>query len=802
LRAAAAAGDAGEPFAYAGRLHAKLSGVYRFHVPRTLPRALVVHLAVLALVAWAATSLLETTARSWFERDIAMRARLAVSVARGALVSHIGRGDRSRLAAVLDEIARNEHVVAAAACGTAGGTLARTRGLPAPLACDALSRAAPSAGAPRLSSREIDFSTLVDGGQVLVSVLPLLQGNALLGNIVLVHDMSYAVQRQEEVRTFGIAAFAIVALLAGALTFALRSTSWRSWTHELRRLLILGRGACPDRIWRGPFQPLLADVQRMAAELALPQDLAAGPPSARSDLVRGRWVDGPWSAERLQRVLQRTLRGEGVVVVSNREPYLHEHDGAGGVRVHSPASGLVTALEPVMRACSGTWIAHGSGSADRGAVDDADRVMVPPGREAYALRRVWLSPDEETGYYYGFSNEGLWPLCHMAHARPAFRSDDWARYQLVNERFAEAVCQEAKVADPIVLVQDYHLALVPRFVRRRLPRATVITFWHIPWPNAERFGTCPWSAELLSGLLGSSIVGFHTQLHCNNFIESVERLAEARIDRELQAVVRGGRPSLVRSYPISIEWPNGLAQSAEPAAACRRSVRAELGLAPDALVGVGVDRLDYTKGIEERLMAVERLLERAPHLRGRFTFVQLAAPSRTVIERYRALAESVEALAARVNQRFGAGGYRPVVLLRAHHEPPAVFRYLRAADVCYVSSLHDGMNLVAKEFVAARDDERGVLVLSRFTGAARELTEALIVNPYDLNQASAALLAALEMSPREQAERMRALRGVVSEFNVYRWAGQILTDAARARQHGRLSERLSPRPRGVEEVPA
>ena len=742
---------------------------------------------MLALVAWAATSLLETTARSWFERDIATRARLAVSVARDALVSHIGAGDRLRVAAVLDEIARNEHVVAAAACGTAGGTLARTRGLPAPLACDALSRTSPGAGAPRLSSHEIDFSTLVDGGQVLVSVLPLLDGNALLGNVVLVHDMSYAVQRQDEVRYFGIGAFAVVAVLAGILTFALRSTSWRSWTHEMRRLLILGRGACPDRIWRGPFQPLLADVQRMAAELVPAQE-----PSA---------AGGPWSAERLQRVLQRTLRGEGVLVVSNREPYVHERDGARGVRVHSPASGLVTALEPVMRACSGTWIAHGSGSADRVTVDRDDRVMVPPGREAYALRRVWLSPEEESGYYNGFSNEGLWPLCHMAHARPAFRADDWAHYQLVNERFAEAVCQEAKVADPIVLVQDYHLALAPRFIRQRLPRATVITFWHVPWPNAERFGTCPWSAELLSGLLGSSIVGFHTQLHCNNFIESVERLAEARIDRELQAVVQGGRPSLVRSYPISIEWPNSLAQSAEPVAQCRRSVLAELGLAPDALLGVGVDRLDYTKGIEERLMAVERLLERAPHLRGRFTFVQLAAPSRTVIERYRALAESVEKLAARVNQRFGAGAYRPVVLLRAHHEPPAVFRYLRAADVCYVSSLHDGMNLVAKEFVAARDDERGVLVLSRFTGAARELTEALIVNPYDLNEASAALAAALEMSPREQADRMRAMRGVVSEFNVFRWAGQILTDAARVRQHGRLSERLSTRPGGMEEVP-
>jgi trehalose 6-phosphate synthase len=328
-------------------------------------------------------------------------------------------------------------------------------------------------------------------------------------------------------------------------------------------------------------------------------------------------------------------------------------------------------------------------------------------------------------------------------------------------------------------------------IRERLPRATIITFWHIPWPNAERFGICPWEREILEGLLGSSIVGFHTQQHCINFVEAVDRFLESRIDRERQAIVQGGRECLVRSYPIAIDWPNRWAASAPPVVECRRTVLEELGLAPDALLGVGVDRLDYTKGIEERLLAVERTLERFPHLRGRFTFAQLAAPSRTLIGHYRALNERVEALAARINERFAAGTYRPVVLLRAHHEPPTIFRYLRAADLCYVSSLHDGMNLVAKEFVAAREDERGVLVLSRFTGAARELTEALVVNPYDLEQASAALATALAMPPDQQAERMRSMRRLVAEFNVYRWAGRMLVDAGRLRQHGRLSDRLS-----------
>ena len=346
------------------------------------------------------------------------------------------------------------------------------------------------------------------------------------------------------------------------------------------------------------------------------------------------------------------------------------------------------------------------------------------------------------------------------------------------------------IEDPIVLVQDYHFALVPRLIRQRLPRATVITFWHIPWPNAERLGICPWRNDLLEGLLGGSIVGFHTRFHCNNFIDAVDRYLEARIDREQQAVVQHGHTTLIRPYPISTEWPVRWLETVPPVSECRASVFAELNLPADALLGVGVDRLDYTKGVEERLLAVERLLERFPAFRGRFTFVQLAAPSRTQIERYRQLNESLEKIAERINARFGRGAYRPIVLLRRHHEPPTVFKYYRAAALCYVSSLDDGMNLVAKEFVAARDDERGVLVLSQFTGAARELTEALIVNPYDLDEAASALAAALEMPPEEQRVRMRSMRAFVAEFNVYRWAGRMLVEAARLRDRERLTGRL------------
>jgi trehalose 6-phosphate synthase len=404
---------------------------------------------------------------------------------------------------------------------------------------------------------------------------------------------------------------------------------------------------------------------------------------------------------------------------------------------------------------------------------------------------VWLTEGEEAGYYYGFSNEGLWPLCHVAHARPAFRTADWDHYVKVNRRFADAVCEEVDSDDPIILVQDYHFALAPKMIRERLPRATILSFWHIPWPNAERMGICPWGEELISGLLGSSIVGFQTQQHCNNFIDSVDALMESRIDREANAVVQGSRRTLVRPYPISIEWPVHWLDGVPAVAECRASVRRELGIPDDALLGVGVDRLDYTKGIEERLLAVDALLDRHAEFRGRFVFVQLAAPSRTKIPRYRELNERVEAVAAEVNQKWADGDYRPIVLRRAHHEPASVFRYFRAADLCYISSLHDGMNLVAKEFVAARDDELGALVLSQFTGAARDLTEALIVNPYDLQHAGDALAAALAMPTSEQRERMRSMRRMVSEFNVYRWAGRMLIDAAELRRRERMTGRLS-----------
>ena len=726
----------------------------------------------LALLGWAASGVVETTAREWFERDINARAHLVLASARRSL-SQAWDNPEELYSQVLS-IAHDERVIGVSACGADLQPRAISSGFPDEFNCTQVGSRILSAdpapgGAPVF--REWSTVSLLPTGRVQVNAAPILSGHQALGFVVLVQDLSYIDAREARARTFLIAIFALLAITAFGVPLIAARRARYEWNLEFRRLL-RGEGRRTRE-----FQPILSDMRELLGRMSMEQGDTSG----------------PWSAASLKQTLSRLLHGEKIVILANREPYIHQRMPDGSIEVQHPASGLVTALEPVLRACSGVWVAHGSGTADRDTVDRGDCVAVPPGEESYHIRRVWLSDEELQGYYYGFANEGLWPLSHVAHARPIFRSSDWRQYREVNQKFADVVCSQVDSRDPIILVQDYHFALAPAMIRQRLPRATVITFWHIPWPNAERMGICPWRNEILQGLLGSSILGFHTQLFCNNFMESVDRYLETRIDRENNAVVMQGRSTLVRPYPISLEWPSHWADSAPSAEECHAQVFRDWGLKPDALLGVGVDRLDYTKGIEERLLAVELLLERYPEFRGRFSFAQLAAPSRTQIPRYKELNDTVELLAARINDRFGSPGYSPIILLRSHHEPPEVFRFYRAADVCYVSSLHDGMNLVAKEFVAARTDLKGVLVLSEFTGAARELTEALVVNPYDIEASAEALAIALRMPVEEQQDRMRSMRSLLAQFNVYRWAGKMLVDAARLRDQERVAGRLSDR---------
>ena len=495
-----------------------------------------------------------------------------------------------------------------------------------------------------------------------------------------------------------------------------------------------------------------------------------------------------WTKETLQEVARTRLGDAKLVVVANREPFIHVRDGD-DIRCNRPASGMATALDPVLQACGGVWVAHGSGDADREVADERGRIAVPPEHPDYILRRVWLSKAEEEGYYYGLANEALWPLCHVAYTRPRFDSGDWEQYRHVNQKFADAVLDELGDEPGVVFVQDYHFALLPRMLKDARPDLVVLQFWHIPWPNREVFRVCPWQEEILHGLLGNDLLAFHVQYHCNNFLETVDRTLESRVDWERFAVTRGGKTTYVWPQPISID-PD-IAETLAPVDPKQeRQIRTRLGVRDLPLI-VSVDRMDYTKGIPERLRAVDRLLGLHPELRKRFCYVQIAAPTRTHIPAYRRLSDEIEGLVEEVNWRHGNHNWQPVVHLNVHYSPQQIYRLYRLATACVVSSLHDGMNLVAKEFVAARGDLRGALVLSRFTGAAQELTDALLINPYAVDEFADALWLALTMPAEEQERRMQRMRNQVLNNNIYRWAGRLLSEAGKLAETGLPGDALS-----------
>jgi trehalose-6-phosphate synthase len=734
---------------------------FRLTLRFVLPLAL-----VLGLFAYAVVPLVETLTLRWFVRDLDARSQSLANALQDPLQEYVPQRAEKRIGQLFDRAMRDERLYAIGFCDPSGSLLYKTATYPSSLGCRGIQQ-----------TGVLQSLVNMPQGPLHVSESPVEREGQYLGKLVLAHDMSFIERRSADTKKYVFGLFALIAIVTSLITVFIAHLSWRDWISSVKRLLRgeIGPRPHPQQSPESEAHPLEGDLRALLHEFNVER-------RTRDDSTR------LWTPEKLRTLLHEELAGDEVLVVSNREPYLHMRTRK-GIEVQRPASGLVTAVEPVMRACSGTWIAHGSGTADKESVDRNDRVPVPPNNPSYTLRRVWLSREEEKGYYYGFANEGLWPLCHIAHVRPVFRSSDWEQYVAVNQRFADAVVKEARTDDPVVLVQDYHFALLPRMVREALPKATIITFWHIPWPNPESFGICPWREEILEGLLGSTILGFHTQFHCKNFLETVDRYLETRIEHESSTISYGGKLTQVEHYPISIAWPeqNHHLTSVEE---CRLSVREEHGLPADHLVGVGVDRLDYTKGILERFQAVERMLEAHPNLVGKFTMIQIAAPSRSSLEEYQNFEARVRALVQRVNARFGSGNYQPIILKAEHHDSDQVNRYFRAAEVCLVTSLHDGMNLVAKEYIASRDDERGVLVLSQFTGAARELHEALVVNPYHIEQSAEALYRAVTMPEVEQRERMRSMRSLVKDFNIYRWAGRMLLDAARLRQRERIVTRI------------
>ncbi len=481
-----------------------------------------------------------------------------------------------------------------------------------------------------------------------------------------------------------------------------------------------------------------------------------------------------WTKSDLLDLISAKMKDIRLIAVSNREPYVHRHT-ENGVACIQPASGLATALDPVMRACGGVWVAHGSGDADPEVTDTRGHIRVPPRHPSYTLRRVWLDKKLEDEYYYGLANEGLWPLCHIAFHRPRFSQRAWDSYRKVNRIFADAVLEEAGGEPAFVFIQDYHFGLLPRMLKNDAPNLLIGQFWHIPWPNRETLRVFPWKEELLDGMLGNDLLGFHLRYHCANFLDAVERDVEAKVDHPHGEVTRGGRSTMVRPFPISIdfEWYNQTAQSAEVRAEMHRWTT-RLGTKAEFL-GIGIDRIDYTKGIPERLRALDLFLENNPDFRGRICFAQVGVPSRERIQDYRNLNAEIECEVTRLNEKWGAGSYRPVHFFRGEYSQVQLMGLHRLADFCMVNPLHDGLNLVAKEFLASRSDQKGVLILSRFAGAAEELTDALLVNPFSIDEMAEAILRAVSMPRAEARRRMRRLRNAVAENTIYRWAAKILT---------------------------
>jgi alpha,alpha-trehalose-phosphate synthase [UDP-forming] len=723
-------------------------------------------------------------------RDLERRAEVLGESLSSNVERSLEQGSPRELQHLVERFGNREHLAGVAVYDDAGNRIAVT-----PVLRELLGTEPPTVLQAIRENRGDGEFVRSNTASIHIYALPLhgRQDDDVVGGLAIVQDTGYIagrtrlVWRETFIRVLAeMIIIALVTLLIVRWSLSGPIARAAQWMRALRT----GRGASP-----GPTNPDWDVFQPLAREVAtFAESLKNARSAAETEAQLREAAESVWTAERLAVHVRSKLGNSRLVVISNREPYFHTRRGK-NLEVVVPASGLVTALQPVLQACDGIWIAHGSGDADREAVDQHDRLRVPLDDPRYTLRRVWLSQEEENGYYYGFANEGLWPLSHIAHTRPLFRATDWSYYQHVNRKFADAVLEETKDTEqPVLLVQDYHFALLPRMVKQRRPDARVAIFWHIPWPNPEAFNICPWQRELLDGLLGADLIGFHVQAHCNNFLQTVDRALESQIDWEHFTVKRRDHRTLVRPFPISVDLnefqtPRTISSTADSE---RSALLREHGVEA-IFMGVGVDRVDYTKGIPERFLAIERLLEQYPTFQQQFTFVQIGAPSRTHIQRYHDLLDEVEAEANRINRRFQTTNWKPIIFLKRQYSHDEIEHYYRAADLCLVTSLHDGMNLVAKEFLAARHDEDGVLVLSRFTGAARELRDALPVNPYDIDGTADAIRRALAMDPDERKLRMQRMRTVVSEHNIYRWAGSLIAELCDIR-----TDLASQRPEEVE----
>ncbi len=519
---------------------------------------------------------------------------------------------------------------------------------------------------------------------------------------------------------------------------------------------------------RGEFGKLISEVEQVALGLRVARKVVTEEAHTRVQ------KDEVWTQGKLRDLIHAKLGENAFFVVSNREPFMHMFDKkTGKIKCVRPASGVVTAIDPILRACGGTWIAHGSANADRQMVNSKDKLGVPPEDIRYILKRVWLTKEEEEGYYYGFANEGLWPLCHVTHTRPIFRDSDWQMYKNVNKKFAESILSELPAKSPFVFLQDYHFTLLAKMIKEKRPDATIALFWHVPWPSPEVFSICPYQHEILEGMLACDLIGFHVQNHCNNFLDTANRLIECRVDTEKFSIVRANKETHVKAFPISVD--SYFDKNPEKDKDTIEKIKEEFDL-KDKIIAVGVDRIDYTKGLIEKILSVDRFLEKYPEYKNKFVFIQLAAPSREHIKHYHELISEIDELVEKKNWKHSEGNWKPILYLKRHFSPEEISPYFKLGDICIVSSLHDGMNLVAKEYIASRTDLSGSLILSRFTGAARELTDATLINPYSIEEFADAIKNTIELPREDKKKRMENMRKIILENNIYRWAGDIVTE--------------------------
>lgn len=606
-------------------------------------------------------------------------------------------------------------------------------------------------------------------------ILPVLDDeNNILGLVEVIYDTSYLFTMLTELwRRISVSLIVLILLIA-ITAFLIQRQIFILPVRRLTQWFSHFQRGETDKLRpfeeKGEFGKLVSEVEQVALGLRVARKVVSDEAQVRIQ------KEEIWTEAKLKDLINAKLGEDALFVVSNREPYMHVMDeSTNTVKCIRPASGVVTAIDPILRACGGVWIAHGAGNADRKFANSKDKLGVPPEDNRYILKRVWLTKEEEEGYYYGFANEGLWPLCHMTHTRPIFRESDWQMYKKVNQKFADSVLAELPAKNPFVFIQDYHFTLLAKMVKEKRPDANISLFWHIPWSNPEVFSTCPYQEQILEGMLACDLIGFHVQSHCNNFLETANKLLESRVDTEKFSVVRFGRETFIKAFPISVNgYFNQDGQSLDLVREIDK-IKNEFEL-EDKIVAIGVDRIDYTKGLIERVFAVDRFIEKNPQYKNKFVFIQLAAPSRTHIKRYHDLMGEIEELVEKKNWKYSEGEWKPIIYLKRHFSPEEIKPYYALADICIVSSLHDGMNLVAKEYVASKVDLNGVLILSRFTGAAKELSDSVLINPYSIEEFADAIKLSIEMPLEERRKRMENMRKIVSENNVYRWAGNIITE--------------------------